>query len=275
MQPSQIREIVTLALTEDVGDGDITAQLIPAAEVATAQVISQQSAVFCGKGFVDEVFREIDTKVVIDWRVAEGAYIVKDQVLCEIFGPARSLVTGERAAINFLQTLSSTATLTKQYVDQLQGTNAKLLDTRKTLPGLRKAQKYAVTCGGGCNHRFGLYDAILIKENHIVACGSITDAVGTAFNLYPKKPIEIEVRNLDELQEALLTEKVATIMLDNFTIEELEKAVAINSGKVKLEASGGVNLDNVRLIAETGVDYISVGAITKTVVAIELSMLFL
>ena len=267
-------KIINLALQEDIGGKDITASLIPHNTLSAAHIICQQKAIICGTNFVDAIFAKIDPKIKITWLIEDGTWARSKKILCKLEGPARSLLTGERTALNFLQTLSSTATLTSQFVAKLKGTKTKLLDTRKTLPGLRLAQKYAVKCGGGHNHRLGLYDAILIKENHITACGSITNAVAKAKKLYPNKIIEIEVRSLDELREALTT-KTNIIMLDNFTLKTIHSAVKINNGKVKLEVSGGVNLKNIRSFAKTGVDYISVGAITKTVIPIELSMLFL
>lgn len=275
MNKKYLSQVVNLALTEDIGRHDLTSALIPHKAQARAHIISQQKAVICGIDFVTAVFRTLDPKIKIHWKVKDGAQVAPKKNLCTLVGSARSLLTGERTALNFLQTLSSTATLTAQFVAKLQKTTTKtkLLDTRKTLPALRLAQKYAVKCGGGHNHRFGLYDAILIKENHINACGSITKAVAIAKKLYPKKNIELEVRNLSELREALTT-KAQTIMLDNFKLKTIRQAVKINRGKVKLEVSGGVDLNNIRSLATTGVDYISVGAITKTIIPIELSMLF-
>ena len=270
-----IREVVSLSLREDIESGDITAQLVPN-KIARANIISRQKAIVCGKNVVNEVFQQLDKKVTIDWKINDGDEVTNEQILCSLQGPARSLLTGERTALNFLQTLSSTATLTKTFVAQLKGTNAKLLDTRKTLPGLRLLQKYAVTCGGGHNHRFGLYDAVLIKENHIAACGSIINAINKAKNLYPHKTIEIEVRNLNEFTEALQT-ATNIIMLDNFNLSEAKQAVKIAKSQKnapKIEFSGGVTLKTIHAIAKTGVDFISVGAITKTIVPIELSMLF-
>ncbi|EKE01064.1 MAG: hypothetical protein ACD_21C00227G0006 [uncultured bacterium] len=266
-------KIIDLALKEDIGSGDITASLIAPSSKSHAYIVSQQTAIICGADFVTAVFAKIDPKIKIIWLVQDGDLVRAKQVLCKLYGPTRSLLTGERTALNFLQTLSSAATLTHQFVGKIKGTKTKLLDTRKTLPGLRLAQKYAVKCGGGQNHRLGLYDAILIKENHIAACGSITNAVAKARNLYPKKTVEVEVRDLKELREALAT-SADIIMLDNFTLKAIRAAVKINQGRVKLEVSGGVNLKNIRAFAKTRVDYISVGAITKTVIPVELSMLF-
>jgi len=273
MDKNYLKQLVATALAEDIGSGDLTASLIPKAALAKAKIISKQAFVICGKDFVTEVFRQLDQMVAIDWKINDGDLTRNNEVLCEISGPARSLLTGERTALNFLQTLSSTATLTQQFVKKISGTKTTLLDTRKTIPGLRIVQKYAVTCGGGKNHRFGLYDAILIKENHIAACGSITAAITEARKLYPDKKIEVEVQNLVELREAI-SANPNIIMLDNFDLANIQQAVTINAGKTKLEVSGEVSLDNILDIAKTGVDYISVGAITKTIIKIELSMLF-
>jgi nicotinate-nucleotide pyrophosphorylase (carboxylating) len=268
------QKIVSLALAEDLGKKDLTARLIPRKQLSQAQIVCQKPAIICGTKLVAAVFTTIDPKIKIDWLVEDGGAVSAAQVLCHLTGPTRSLLTGERTALNFLQILSSTATLTKQLVTKIRGTKTKLLDTRKTIPGLRNAQKYAVKCGGGNNHRFGLYDGILIKENHIASCGSITAAVTWARRFYPQKKLEIEVRNLSELREALTT-SIDTIMLDNFSVKKVKAAVAINNNRVKLEASGGINIKNIRAYAQTGVDYISVGTITKTVIPIELSLLIL
>lgn len=273
MNIPNIRQIINLALQEDIGSGDLTATLIPVTTTATAKIISRQNAIICGKEIVNAVFSELDPTIKFSWHINDGDAVTTNTTLCELSGNARSLLTGERTALNFLQTLSSTATLTNKFVAALKGTRTLLLDTRKTLPGLRGAQKYAVKCGGGNNHRFGLYDAILIKENHIAACGSITKAIATAKKLYPDKTVEVEVRNLIELNEALAA-NVDIIMLDNFNLSDISRAVAITSGKAKLEISGGITLENISSYASTGVDFISVGAITKTVIPIELSMLF-
>lgn len=273
MSSQNIDDIITLALQEDLGSGDLTANLIPEHSFASAKIISQQQAIICGTEFVNAVFNKVDANIAIKWLVNDGTEVTPDKVLCELSGSARGLLTGERTALNFLQTLSSTATLTHVFVQQLKGTKTQLLDTRKTLPGLRLAQKYAVVCGGGKNHRLGLYDAILIKENHIAACGSVVAAINKAKSLYPDKTVEVEVRNLAELSDALTT-TVDIIMLDNFSLDDMQRAVKVNAGRAKLEVSGGVNLENIHAFAETGVDYISVGAITKTVMPIELSMLF-
>ncbi|MCB1776740.1 MAG: carboxylating nicotinate-nucleotide diphosphorylase [Candidatus Competibacteraceae bacterium] len=264
---------VTLALAEDVGDGDLTAALIPDDAQAEATVISREQAVLCGVAWFDAVFRQLDPQVVIDWQAADGDRVTPDQLLCTLRGAARPLLTGERTALNFLQMLSSTATLARRYADAVAGTGAIILDTRKTLPGLRLAQKYAVRCGGGQNHRIGLFDAVLIKENHIMAAGSIGNAIAAARRLHPGITVEVEVENFVELEEALAAHP-DIIMLDNFDLNAMFEAVKITHGRVKLEASGNVNLDTIRPIAETGVDYISIGGLTKDVRAIDLSMRF-
>lgn len=264
---------VAQALREDIGDGDITAQLIPADEQANARVISRESAIICGQAWVDEVFNQLDSNVIINWQVKDGDRVQADQTLFTINGLARSLLTGERAALNFLQLLSGTATRCQHYADIVEGTQVKLLDTRKTIPGLRNAQKYAVTQGGCFNHRIGLYDAFLIKENHIAACGGIGNAVSTAKQQAPGKPVEVEVENLDELRQAL-TADADIVMLDNFSFDNMRKAIAINNQQAKLEASGNVDKNTLRPIAETGVDYISIGALTKHCSAVDLSMRF-
>lgn len=266
-----IPEAVKQALQEDVGSGDITAQLIPESQQATARVISRQDAVICGIDWVNEVFKQVDPSLSLDWQVDDGEQVERDQVLFWAKGSARSLLTAERAALNFLQTLSGTATVSKEYADKVAGTSVKLLDTRKTLPGLRFAQKYAVTCGGCYNHRIGLFDAFLIKENHIMACGGINEAVQTARNNEPGKPVEVEVESLEELNLALHA-GADIIMLDNFSLEDMRTSVEITDGKAKLEASGGITDATLRPIAETGVDYISIGALTKHCQAVDLSM---
>ena len=270
---AHIDEDVQRALEEDVGPGDITAQLIPAGGIWKASVYSREHAVLCGRNWFDAVFRHLDEKVDIRWYAADGENIAPHQVVCTLKGPARSLLTGERAALNFLQTLSGTATLAYRYARVVDDLDTRILDTRKTLPGLRRAQKYAVRAGGCHNHRMGLYDAFLIKENHIMAAGSISEAVTNARALDPELPVEVEVENPDELQQALQA-GADRVMLDNFTIEALREAVALNNGKAELEASGGITLDKLREYAETGVDYISIGALTKDVKAIDLSMRF-
>jgi nicotinate-nucleotide pyrophosphorylase (carboxylating) len=262
------------ALREDVGDGDISAQLIDAGTPAVAEVITREAAVVCGRPWVDEVFRQVDPAVEVDWLVSEGENVTPDTLLFRASGPARSILTAERPALNFLQTLSGTATRTRHYADLIRHTDARLLDTRKTLPGLRRAQKYAVSCGGGHNHRMGLYDAFLIKENHIVASGSIAGAIQRARRLHPDRRVEIEVENMDQFFEAL-DAAPDWIMLDNFDRDNLRGAVQATNANVKLEASGGIQSDDDLIaIAETGVDFISVGALTKHLEAVDLSMRF-
>jgi nicotinate-nucleotide pyrophosphorylase (carboxylating) len=270
---NDVHEDVARALAEDLGDGDITALLIPESRRAQAVVISREAAVLCGTAWFDGVYHAIDPQVHIDWRMHDGDDISPGMTLCSLSGPARALLSGERTALNFLQTLSGTATLARRYVTAVADTGARILDTRKTIPGLRHAQKYAVRCGGGHNHRMGLYDAILIKENHTLTAGSITQAVTAARRTTTGKPVEVEVETLEELREALAADP-DIILLDNFTPENLVEAVAINRGRTKLEASGGITLDNIRRVAETGVDYISVGGITKDLRAVDLSMRF-
>ncbi|MCC6134423.1 MAG: carboxylating nicotinate-nucleotide diphosphorylase [Candidatus Contendobacter sp.] len=264
---------VALALAEDVGSGDLTAALIPETAEAEATVISRESAVLCGAAWFDAVFQQLDPRIRIDWRAADGDRIEPDQLLCTLHGPARALLTGERTALNFLQLLSGTATLARRFADAVAGTGATILDTRKTLPGLRLAQKYAVRCGGCQNHRIGLFDAVLIKENHIMAAGSISNAIAAARRLHPHVTVEVEVENLEELQEALAA-RPDIVMLDNFALTAMTEAVKLADRQVKLEASGNVNFATVRQIAETGVDYISIGGLTKDVQAVDLSMRF-
>jgi nicotinate-nucleotide pyrophosphorylase (carboxylating) len=272
--PDDIHETVRRALTEDVGQGDLTAALISAETQAEAQVVTREQAILCGTAWFDEVFRQVDKRISVAWNARDGDTIRPDQILCALRGPARALLTGERSALNFLQLLSGTATQARKYVDAVRGTRAVILDTRKTIPGLRRAQKYAVTCGGGQNHRMGLYDAILIKENHIAAAGSIAAALRAAKDSAPSGvTVEIEVENLEQLREAL-NSGAKRILLDNFSVEELKEAVREASGRAKLEASGGVDLANVRAVAETGVDFISIGGITKNVEAVDLSLRF-
>src|SRR5690554_479856 len=266
-----IEENVRTALKEDVGNGDITAELIPAQDQAQARVISRQTAVVCGRAWVDEVFRQVDPKVQIEWLVDDGDKVERDQVLFRLQGSARSLLTGERAALNFLQTLSGTATLSHEYAQHVAGTPVRLLDTRKTIPGLRLAQKYAVSCGGCFNHRIGLYDAFLIKENHIMACGGIELAIETARRNHPGKPVEIEVETEEQLERALVA-GADIVMLDNFSPERMIAAVKQTAGRAKLEASGNITDETLLDYANTGVDYISIGALTKHCQAVDLSM---
>ncbi|MBF8720720.1 MULTISPECIES: carboxylating nicotinate-nucleotide diphosphorylase [Pseudomonas] len=268
---AEIEANVRRALLEDIGSGDITAQLIPAERLAKATIITREDCSIAGTAWVDAVFRQLDPRVAVHWQVADGDRAKANQALFHLEGPARSLLSGERTALNFLQMLSGVATRARFLADLVQGTQVRLLDTRKTLPGLRLAQKYAVTCGGCDNHRIGLYDAFLIKENHIAASGGVAEAVAAAHKIAPGKPVEIEVESLDELRQAL-TAGADIVMLDELTLDEMREAVRITAGKAKLEASGGVNESTLRVIAETGVDYISIGAMTKDVKAVDLSM---
>ncbi len=274
---ASIGPVVAAALAEDVGAGDLTASLIDQETVVGAQIVARESLVLCGEDWANEVFSQVDESVVIDWYIGDGGRAETDDVICKLVGPARALLTGERTALNFLQTLSATATTTAQFVKAVEGTGAQILDTRKTVPGLRLAQKYAVTCGGGTNHRVGLFDAILIKENHIKSAGSITAALQRASEEHADVLIEVEVENHDELLEAL-DAGAQRVLLDNFSLDDLRKAVDTNRSygyvAAELEASGNVTLDTIREIAETGVDFISTGALTKNVRAADLSMLF-
>ena len=270
LQPT-IEANVRLAIEEDVSTGDITAELIPESQQAAAQIISRDQAVIAGSAWVNEVFKQVDPTVEVEWQVADGDCVAPNTLLFTLKGSARSLLTGERAALNFLQTLSGTATIAKQYADKVADTSVKLLDTRKTLPGLRMAQKYAVTCGGCYNHRIGLFDAFLIKENHILAAGGIESAISQAKSNHPGKPVEVEVESFDELNQALQA-GADIIMLDNFTPDQMREAVALVNGRAKLEASGNITDDTLLSYAETGVDYISIGALTKHCRAIDLSM---
>jgi len=270
---SIIREQIANALAEDIGSGDQTAALIPSDATTTAQVICRGQAILSGSAWFNEVFRQLDSNIAIKWQAEDGDSLQPGQPLCTLTGNTRALLTGERTALNYLQTLSGTATKAKCYADAVAETGVHILDTRKTLPGMRLQQKYAVTCGGCYNHRIGLYDAILIKENHIMAAGSIRAAVETARANAPDLEIEVEVENMDELAQALAA-GVQRILLDNFTPDQLRKAVAFNQGRARLEASGGINLETIRSIAETGIDDISVGALTKDLQAVDLSMRF-
>lgn len=267
----EIIDNVRVALAEDVGTGDITAQLIAGDQQAHARVITREDATICGVAWVDEVFRQIDPNVEVIWHVQDGQQVSANDLLFELRGSARALLTGERTALNFMQTLSAVATRCRYFSSKVEDLPVKLLDTRKTIPGLRLAQKYAVTCGGCHNHRIGLYDVFLIKENHITACGGIAQAVSKAREIAPQKPIEIEVENLAEFTEALAT-SADIIMLDELSYDDMREAVKINNGKVKIEASGGINEATLRDVALTGVDFISLGTLTKNVRAIDLSM---
>lgn len=264
---------VARALEEDIGSGDVSAMLVPENATATARVITREHMHLSGAAWFDEVFRQLDPRIEIRWAARDSDHIAPNGLLCTLHGPARGILTGERSALNFVQTLSATATKTHKFVRAVHGTRARILDTRKTLPGLRLAQKYAVTCGGGWNHRIGLYDMILIKENHIASAGGITRAIVHARHQSPGVPIEVEVENLMQMEEALMA-GAPRILLDNFSLDQLREAVALNASRAELEASGGVNIDTVRAIAETGVDFISIGGLTKDVQAIDLSMRF-
>ncbi|MHA2939431.1 carboxylating nicotinate-nucleotide diphosphorylase [Vibrio sp. RC27] len=274
--PRDIANFVTEALKEDLGgvldpSADITASLIPNDKQSTAILITREAGIFCGQAWTEEVFKQLGNQVEINWHVNDGDTLIPNQKICTLIGPARALLTGERNAMNFIQTLSGCATITAKYVEKLAGTQCRLLDTRKTIPGLRNALKYAVTCGGGFNHRIGVFDAYLIKENHIIACGGIEQAITQAKALNPGKPVEIETESLEELQQAI-DAGADIIMLDNFSIDMMKEAVKINAGRADLETSGNVTLDTIATFAETGVDYISVGALTKHVQALDLSM---
>lgn len=270
-----VRSQVAQAIEEDVGDGDITAELIPRSKQTTAELITREDAILCGKDWFNEVFRQVDSTVEIHWKKNDGDPIQSGEVLCELSGSARSLLTGERTALNFLQTLSGTSTLTNRYVRAIKDPESatRVLDTRKTIPGFRLGQKYAVHCGGGSNHRMGLYDMVLIKENHIIAAGSLKKAVEKAREYAPGFEIEVEVENIIELKQALQC-GVTRILLDNMDISTLERAVEITDGRAQLEASGNVTFDNISDIAATGVHFISIGAITKHIQAVDLSMRF-
>jgi len=275
---AEIERNVAAALVEDVGRGDLTAQLVPAGRIARATVIARQDAVLCGTAWFARCFASLDGAIALSWKATDGERVAADQVLCEMVGPARALLTGERTALNFLQLLSGIASKTRQYADAVAGTRAQIVDTRKTLPGLRLAQKYAIGCGGGVNHRLGLYDAILIKENHILAAGSIAAAMAAALRVAEETGgrcsfIQVEVETIAELQQALAA-GAKMVLLDNMSLAQMREAVALTAGRASLEASGNVTLETVRGIAETGVDRISVGALTKDVRALDLSMRF-
>jgi nicotinate-nucleotide pyrophosphorylase (carboxylating) len=272
--PRDLAEQVEAALREDLGAGDVTAALVPAAQRVRGSVITREGAVLCGRPWADAVFRRLDPLVQLTWHANDGEPIAANQVILEIAGAARAVLTGERTALNFLQLLSATATATRRFVEAVAGTGCTILDTRKTVPGLRRAQKYAVLCGGGHNHRMGLYDRVLIKENHIAAAGSLTAAVRAARSHAPGLVVEVEVENLTEFEEALAAAP-DIVLLDEFTHADLRSAVALNRARgrpVRLEASGSVSLETVRAVAQTGVDYVSVGGLTKHVRAVDLSM---
>ncbi len=267
----KVDESVRLALQEDVGSGDVSAELLPELKQTTAKLLCRENAVLSGQPWFNEVFRQLDPSIKIDWYFQDGDSLTPDSIVCEITGDSRLILTGERTAMNFLQTLSATATVTQEYAQTIADTKCKILDTRKTIPGLREAQKYAVICGGGENHRRGLYDAVLLKENHIASAGSITKLIENAKQRYRHIKIQIEVESLEELQEAL-DAGAQFILLDNFSNEELKQAVSINNGKASLEASGGYDLSSIKAAALTGVDYISIGALTKHIKAVDFSL---
>jgi nicotinate-nucleotide pyrophosphorylase (carboxylating) len=272
LTPTDIKNVVTLSLNEDIGTGDITAKLIPETKILSAHIISREPGILCGRPWAEEIFKQIDDSVELNWSKNDGDSIAQGENILQLSGSARSILTAERTVLNFLQTLSAVATLSHYYSSLVRHTSVKLLDTRKTLPCLRTAQKYAVTTGGCFNHRIGLYDAFLIKENHITACGGIEASISKARSLHPEKPVEVEVRSLHELEQAIAC-SADIIMLDNFNIADTEKAVNLNKGRSKLEASGGIEKDMLIKFAETGVDYISIGALTKNCQAIDLSLL--
>ena len=268
-----IRRSVRIALEEDIGEGDVTTSLLSDGKTAEARVVCRDRAVLCGQHWFCEALHQLNEDIEIDWNFEDGDLVEEGSTVCTVRGMATAILSAERAALNFLQTLSATATCTRKYVERISGTSAQILDTRKTLPGMRYAQKYAVKCGGGANHRMGLYDAVLIKENHIATAGSIHEAVVMARQKFPGLPLEIEVEDHQQLQEALNTE-ADMVLLDNFSLPELRTAVQANRHRKKLEASGNIDLDNIREVADTGVDYISVGAITKNVRAVDFSLRF-
>ena len=274
---ADIRDGVARALHEDIGDGDVTAELVPARATIAAKIVTREAMTLAGRPWVNEVLQQVDSEIGIDWHHEDGDVLEADTIVCRLRGSARSILTAERTALNFLQLLSATATETAKYVTAIEGTACRILDTRKTIPGLRRAQKYAVRCGGGVNHRIGLFDAILIKENHILSAGGIAAALENARDLHPDLPVGVEVESLDELREALVA-KAERLLLDNFPLDRLKQAVAINAAEgsppAVIEASGGITLDGIHEIASTGVDFISVGALTKNVRAIDLSMRF-
>ena len=271
---NDVEKIVQLAISEDIGDGDLTSSLL-GDKMIDAEIVCRENAVICGVEFANLCFLSIDRNIQIDWSVADGSEVNSGEVICRISGPAKNIVTAERVALNFLQLLSATSTKTAELVRLIRGTKAKLLDTRKTIPGLRRAQKYAVKCGGGVNHRMGLYDCVMLKENHILAIGSLEASIKNAVNKFPKIPIIVEVESLHELQSALSMRDINRVLCDNFSIEDLREAVKISSGIYPLEASGGMNENNILQYAQTGVDFISIGSLTKDIKSIDLSLRFL
>lgn len=273
MNPDTVERDIRIALSEDIGAGDLSAAAIPADRVTDASVIAREPAVVCGRPWFDAAFAAVDDSVTIEWRVTEGDSVKAGQTLCDLHGPARGLCTAERTALNFLQLLSGVATTTRLFVDALHDTGVVVLDTRKTLPGLRSAQKYAVACGGGGNHRFGLHDAAMLKENHLAAAGPIADAIDAVRRTHPDAALTVEVETLEQV-EAALAAGADRLLLDNFELDTLREAVRLNAGRAVLEASGGMELNDVRAVAETGIDCISIGALTKHVRALDLSMRF-
>ena len=273
LDPGAVHAAVRAALGEDIGPGDATAALVPDSAHARAQVLCREAAVLCGRPWFDEVFAQLDPAVEIEWQAKDGERVAANSIVCMLDGPARALLTGERTALNFLQLLSGTATAARRFADALAGAGAKMLDTRKTIPGLRLAQKYAVRCGGCTNHRIGLFDALLVKENHIAAAGSIAAAVASGRRLHPELTLEVEVESLDELEPAIVA-GADIVMLDNFDLDSTREAVRIAAGRARIEFSGSVELDDLCALADTGVDYISSGALTKHVRAIDFSARF-
>ena len=270
---NDMKKIVNLAMSEDVGDGDLTSSLLDN-KMIEAEIVCREKAVICGIEFFNLCFLSIDSKTQINWNVEDGSMVNSGEIICRISGLAKTIVTAERVALNFLQILSATSTKTAELVDLIADTKAKLLDTRKTIPGLRKAQKYAVQCGGGANHRMGLYDCIMLKENHILSIGSLEKSIKSAVSKFPEIPIIVEVESIDELRSALEMKDITRILCDNFPLEELVEAVNISRGVYPLEASGGINENNIKEYAETGVDYISIGSLTKDIRSIDLSLRF-
>ncbi len=268
-----IQNDVRLALQEDIGSGDISAELIDETAILDMNLLVREDAVLCGSAWFDEVFRQCDSSIKIEWSAGDADQVTADKVLCTVSGPARAVLSAERTALNFLQTLSGTATTTRRYVERIKSTHCRILDTRKTIPHLRRAQKYAVACGGGVNHRMGLFDAYLIKENHLAACGDIRTAVERGRQLHPDRFLEVEVENLNQLQQAI-DARVDRALLDNFAINDLKQAVALNKKRIELEASGNITNANLLAIASTGIDFISVGALTKHLRAIDFSLRF-
>ena len=270
---THLQTVVKTALTEDLGSGDVSADLLNN-NLVSANIIVRQSAIICGIDYFNSAFLQLDATIKIDWQVLDGDCVVENQILCSLSGPSQAIISAERVALNFLQMLSAVATQTKYLVDKIAHTNAQLLDTRKTIPGLRMAQKYAVQCGGGVNHRMGLYDCVMLKENHIIAAASIANAVQTATQKYPNLPLIVEVQNLGQLKQALNMNHITRILCDNFCTQDLLSAVDLAHDRLPLEASGNINQHNIVEVADTGIDYISTGSITKNIQAIDLSLIF-